>query len=182
MGNKKPTCLERMVSTQQTINQVNQKSIDVSGDKKPDTVTLVAQKDDKDSPRVEQLYLLVEDKANKKYIQVSLPDSFGYEPSIGFYEFNKDKTMEIMVALPTGGSSGSISYYIYSLKNNKATALFLPNEASTPEFKGKFVSNYSAVITSKSGIRHLRLTLKIERKYTIKWSYIVMASYCALKR
>ncbi|SDO02111.1 hypothetical protein SAMN04487897_107102 [Paenibacillus sp. yr247] len=125
---------------QQPAAQQNQliqtREIDVTGDRKPDTVSLVGMKMDNNSPYYDKLFIVVSGPAQT---QVVIPLQGGYNPQMQFCDFISDKLPQIYVSAETGGSGGLSNYYIYSLKNNVPTAIPLP---APLHVKATFKKNY----------------------------------------
>ena len=104
---------------------LSQKTADVTGDNKADTVYLYGKKADKNSPYVSDLTIKVTDGSTKKTITIDVKDG-GYEPKLSLQDFTYDKAKEIMVTADTGGSGGYQTNRIYTIKGQKAQQLSLP--------------------------------------------------------
>lgn len=115
---------------------VQTREIDVTGDGKPDTVSLIGMKSDNSSPYYDKLFITV---LGPTQTQVVIPLEGGYNPQMDFCDFIQDKLPQIYVSAETGGSGGLSNYYIYSLKNNVPTAIPLP---SPLHVKATFKKNY----------------------------------------
>ncbi|MGN7470831.1 hypothetical protein [Brevibacillus sp. SAFN-007a] len=101
-----------------------EKTADVTGDNKADTITLYGKKE-KNSPYVSALTVNVTDGRTKKSFTIDVKDG-GYEPKLSVQDFTYDKKGEIMVSANTGGSGGYTTQHIYTVKNGKAEKLSLP--------------------------------------------------------
>lgn len=74
---------------------------------------------------VENICIEVYDSKTNKVVQIPVSkNNSGYTPTLFVADFNNDKTEELLVSIPSGGSGGMISYSLISLKDNKVTNLF----------------------------------------------------------
>ncbi|MBD0382083.1 hypothetical protein [Paenibacillus sedimenti] len=124
------------------------REIDVTGDGKLDTVSLVGTKMDSSSPYYAKLFIVVSGEGQN---QVVIPLEGGYGPQMMFCDFNGNKLPEIYVSAETGGSGGLSYYYLYSLKDNVPTAIPLPDPLHvTATFKNNYVVKLKLKETGKS--------------------------------
>ncbi|MGZ9585887.1 hypothetical protein [Paenibacillus marinisediminis] len=107
------------------MHKLEQKQIDVTGDKKADVITLYGQKEKKSDTYNDELLLTIKDSKTKKTISVPLHDG-GYSPKLMVPDLTRDKVADIMVTADTGGSGGYTTSHIYTLKNSKPVELPLP--------------------------------------------------------
>jgi hypothetical protein len=128
--------------------------IDVTGDGKPDTVSLVGTKMDSSSPYYAKLFIVVSGPAQT---QVVIPLEGGYNPQMGFCDFNGDKLPEIYASAETGGSGGLSYYYLYSLKDNVPTAIPLPEPLLV---KATFKDNYVVKVKIEKTGKSYKIDLK----------------------
>lgn len=127
---------------------IQAREIDVTGDGKPDNVSLIGTKRDNTSPYYDKLFIVVTGQAQA---QVVIPLQGGYNPQMQFCDFIGDKLPQIYAAAETGGSGGLSTYYIYSLKNNVPTAIPLPAPLHVrATFKKNYVVQMKIVETGKS--------------------------------
>ncbi|EJL43560.1 hypothetical protein BAG01nite_16970 [Brevibacillus agri] len=111
-------------SATKDLQALAEKTADVTGDKKADTITLYGKKD-KNSPYISALTVKVTDGQTKKSFPIDVKDG-GYEPKLSVQDFTYDKKGEIMVTANTGGSGGYTIQHIYTVQNGKAEKLSLP--------------------------------------------------------
>ncbi|MFD0697554.1 hypothetical protein ACFQZT_26100 [Paenibacillus sp. GCM10027628] len=124
------------------------REIDVTGDGKLDTVSLVGTKMDSSSPYYAKLFIVVSGQGQN---QVVIPLEGGYNPRMMFCDFDGNKLPEIYVSAETGGSGGLSNYYLYSLKDNVPTAIPLPDPLHvTATFKNNYVVKLKLKETGKS--------------------------------
>ncbi|MDD9270666.1 hypothetical protein ACFPES_26775 [Paenibacillus sp. GCM10023248] len=102
---------------------IQTRDIDVTGDGKPDNVSLVGSKLDMGSPYYDKLFVVVTSPGQTRVV---IPLQGGYNPNMQFCDFIGDKLPQIYVSAENGGSGGLSSFYMYSLKNNVPTAIPLP--------------------------------------------------------
>lgn len=124
------------------------REIDVTGDGKPDTVSLIGTKLDISSPYYAKLFIVVSGGGQN---QVVIPLEGGYQPRMMFCDFTGSKVPQIYVSAETGGSGGLSNYYLYSLKDNVPTAIALPDPLhATATFKNNYVVKLKLQETGKS--------------------------------
>lgn len=108
--------------------------MDVTGDKKADTVTLEGNK--AKNGYYENLYVKIDNKAQKKTFYIKLFEG-GMNPNLQLKDFNRDKIQDIHV------SFANDSYQkenVYTVKNNKTTRL---NMSTKIKSQMKYAANYS---------------------------------------
>lgn len=118
------------------INQGNMQNIyildkqfgDVNGDKIPDTVYLVGEKNE--NPFYENIKVIVQDgRTMQRYTIALYPNySMAYSPWLFLGSFTNSNVEEIMVNLPVGGSGVLTYYYVILFNNNKAEYILCPEE------------------------------------------------------
>lgn len=144
---------------------LSQKTADVTGDNKADTVYLYGKKADKNSPYVSDLTIKVTDGSTKKTMTIDVKDG-GYEPKLSLQDFTYDKAKEIMVTADTGGSGGYQANHIYTIKGQKAQQLSLPGLDKDKEgvVGGGFVQ-LKPIDLNKNGIYVLEGTERLTGDY-----------------
>ncbi|MDF2646682.1 MAG: hypothetical protein K0Q73_2487 [Paenibacillus sp.] len=133
---------------------IQTREIDVTGDGKPDTVSLIGMKSDNSSPYYDKLFITV---VGPVQTQVVIPLEGGYNPQMDFCDFIQDKLPQIYVSAETGGSGGLSYYYIYSLKNNVPTAIPLP---SPLRVKATFKKNYVVQLKLEETGKSFKIDIK----------------------
>lgn len=123
--------------------KINRK--DVTGDGRPDLITLMGKRHSSDSPYYEQLKLMVQDSAAKKLSFFTTPYG-GYQPELFFCDFTGEKANQILIQAPTGGSAGTSDYYLFSDKNNQPTLMPVPQPLT---ILGTFQDGYKVPLTIK---------------------------------
>ncbi|MED4755251.1 hypothetical protein [Brevibacillus choshinensis] len=118
---------------------------DVTGDGRPDLITLLGKRFASDSPYYEQLKLMVQDPVAKKvsFFQTTYG---GYEPELSFCDFIGNKTNQILVQAPTGGSAGTSDFYLFSDKDNNPAVLPVPQPLT---ITGSYQDGYKVSLTIK---------------------------------
>lgn len=127
------------------------KSTDVTGDKIPDTVILVGQKE----PQPYNLYaqavkLVVQDSQTGKTIITSAGDYGGYDSELFTGDFNGDQIADVMVKMASGGSGGTLFASLFSFAGGKVTTLFSQTQSDGPAFEGVFTDNFKASVVCKN--------------------------------
>lgn len=96
---------------------------DVNGDRIPDNVYLTGTTTS-DSPFVQNITLVIQDGRTGQFTSVSRKDNAGYNPTLFLGDFTGDKVDDILIGIASGGSGGTMFYYIYSDLNNTLRLLF----------------------------------------------------------
>lgn len=125
------------------MHKLVQKQVDVTGDKKADTITLYGQKEKASDTYNEELLLVINNGKTKKTTSFPLHDG-GYSPVLLVPDLNNDKVADIMVTADDGGNGGYKTSHIFALKNNKTVELPQPGLA-----KGKIGVEGNAFIELK---------------------------------
>ncbi|QRG66885.1 hypothetical protein [Brevibacillus choshinensis] len=118
---------------------------DVTGDARADIITLLGKRFAPDSPYYEQLKLMVQDPVAKKvsFFQTTYG---GYQPEMSFCDFVGNKTKQILVQAPTGGSAGTSDFYLFSDKDNNPAVLPVPQPLT---ISGSYQDGYKVPLTIK---------------------------------
>lgn len=96
---------------------------DVTGDRVPDNVYLTGLITP-DSPFIQNITLRVQDGRSGEFKSVPLRENAGYNPTLFLGDFTGDGVDDILVSIATGGSGGTMYYYIYSFVGNRPQLLF----------------------------------------------------------
>ncbi|MGH4123920.1 MAG: hypothetical protein ACREV6_13420 [Clostridium sp.] len=146
------------------------KYVDITGDKIKDNVILTGTKTNKDDIYFENLNIIVQNGKTKKFIKSSLgKDSGGYQSTIFLGDFNEDRTPDIFVKMPTGGSGGIIEYSIVNLKENKLSVLWDSKKSSSEiDLTGKFEDNFMASLSSKNLNKTFQIDLSPNKQQYIE--------------
>ncbi|MED4780111.1 hypothetical protein [Brevibacillus choshinensis] len=105
--------------------KLEQKTADVTGDKKAEIITLYGQKEKSSDIYNEKLLLVIENPVTKQVTSLPLHDD-GYSPKLLLHDLTFDNVADIMVTADTGGSGGYTNSNIYTLKNGNTIELPLP--------------------------------------------------------
>ncbi|MFD2370392.1 hypothetical protein ACFSO0_10670 [Brevibacillus sp. GCM10020057] len=118
---------------------------DVTGDGRPDLVSLLGQRFAADSPYYEKLKVMVQDPVAKKvsFMQTAYG---GYQPQLSFCDFTGEGTKQILVQAPTGGSGGTSDYYLFSTRDNNPAVLPVPQPLT---ISGSYQDGYKVPLTIK---------------------------------
>lgn len=134
---------------------------DVNGDSIPDTVYLVGEKTE--NPFYENIKVIVQDGSTMQSYMIPLYPkySMAYTPWLNLANFTDQKTNEIMVNLPVGGSGGLNYYYVISFLGNKAEYILGPEEfavlSQSLGYKVIYMDNYRVLVKSE----------KLDKSYTL---------------
>lgn len=133
---------------------------DIDGDGTAEAITLLGKRYDNEATFFENLYLLIE-KTNAKPQLIPMPEDSdgGYEPIMHLIDFTGDKLPEIMTEAPTGGSSGSISYNIFSFANKKTSQIYNPDKDILVNVTGKYIDGYKAELLIKETGKKVTINL-----------------------
>jgi len=96
---------------------------DVNGDDVPDQVYLTGIKTP-DSPFVQRITLVIQDGKTGMSKSIPLRSDVGYNPTLFLGDFTGDGVKDIMISIASGGSGGTMYYYIYSDLGNNTKLLF----------------------------------------------------------
>ncbi|WP_010251085.1 hypothetical protein [Acetivibrio cellulolyticus] len=96
---------------------------DVNGDKVPDNVYLTGTKTP-DSPFAQNITLVIQDGKTHITAATPLKENAGYDPSLFLGDFTGDGVEDILIGIASGGSGGTMFYYIYSYISNILRLLF----------------------------------------------------------
>lgn len=98
---------------------------DIDGDGLVDRVFIVGSRPfGLSSPQVRDLQLIIEQNKTKKNIRIPLPETLGYEPSLFLGDFTGDGVDDIMIAINSGGSGGTVFAYLYTYNNSHFQKIF----------------------------------------------------------
>ncbi len=96
---------------------------DVNGDKVTDNVYLTGTRTPT-SPFVQNITLLIQDGRTGVTTAVPLKENAGYDPNLLLTDFTGDGVKDIQIGIASGGSGGTMYYYIYSFINNIPRLMF----------------------------------------------------------
>lgn len=125
--------------------EIQIKRQDVTGDGRPDVVTLLGHRFAADSPYYEKLKVMVQDPVAKKTVFFTTPYG-GYQPDMAFCDFIGNGTKQILLQAPTGGSGGTSEFYLFGNKDNKPVVLPVPQPLA---ITGSYQDNYKVPIHIK---------------------------------
>lgn len=130
---------------------------DVNGDRVTDRVFLTGIKTP-DSPFVQNITLVIQDGRTGQYFSpIPLKENAGYNPGLFLGDFTGDRVDDILISIASGGSGGTMYYYIFSFVNNIPRLLFdfaLYNEQF--KYSVTFRDNYKVeVISINNGIKYI---------------------------
>ena len=128
------------VKANNQLEQINVEHMDVTGDKKPDTLILSGEKYEDDSEFYRALYLDVQTSNGPTY---HIPLQEGYGPIIDYVDLNNDKVLDVFITIDSGGSGGIQYYHGFSFKKGEMKDLGTP---PTPTIYGQFLNGYKAEI------------------------------------
>lgn len=97
--------------------------IDVTGDGKPEELTLKGIQNQKDNPFMKNIFLEVVNSRDEK---VRINAGTGIEPGISFADLNHDGILDVLINVSTGGSGEVSNYLLYTFKDFKPTDLSVP--------------------------------------------------------
>lgn len=123
------------------VEKINTEHMDVTGDKKLDTIIISGEKYEDDSPFYREIFLDVELSDGATY---HLPLQAGYDPIIDYVDLNNDGVLDVFITIDSGGSGGIQYYHGFSFKNGKLKDLGAPPPVN---IYGQFLDNYQAEIT-----------------------------------
>lgn len=122
---------------------------DVNGDGIPDNVYLTGIKTP-DSPFTQNITLVVQDGRTGSVTSTPLSENAGYTPSLFLGDFSGNGVADILISIATGGSGGTMYYYIYSFMDNRAELLFNFNDYNEEyKYEVAFKDNYNVEVVSR---------------------------------
>ncbi|MGK0466755.1 VCBS repeat-containing protein [Clostridium sp.] len=127
---------------------VSYASGDVNGDGILDNVYLTGIKTS-DSPLTENITLRIQSGSTGRFTSITLCANAGYNPTLFLGDFTGNTVDDILISIATGGSGGTMYYYIYSFLNNKIQLMFdfnLFNERY--QYDVSFKDNYKVDVIS----------------------------------
>ena len=122
---------------------------DVNGDKIPDNVYLTGIRTP-DSPFTQNITLVIQDGLTGNFTSIPLRENAGYNPTLFLGDFTGENVSDILIGIASGGSGGTMYYYVYSFINNIAQLLFdfnLYNEQY--KYDVTYKNNYKVEVVSK---------------------------------
>jgi len=129
---------------------------DVTGDKIPDNVYLTGIKTP-DSPFTQNITLVIQDGRTGMFTRIPLRENAGYDPTLFLGDFTGNRVSDILIGIATGGSGGTMYYYIYSFMNSRVQLLF-DIDAYNEQYKYDvtYKDNYKVeVISKKNNTKYL---------------------------
>lgn len=129
---------------------------DVNGDRIPDNVYLTGTKTP-DSPFIQNIVLVIQDGKTGMSYSIPLKENVGYNPTVYLNDFTGDGVDDILISIATGGSGGTMYYYIYSFINNTAQLLFDFNVYNNQyKYDVTYKDNYKVeVISRNNNVRYI---------------------------
>ncbi len=113
---------------------------DVTGDGKPEKITLFGIPFDNNSAFFRTLWAVIELRDGT---QIKINYEGGYEPRLEFADLNHDGVDDILYSSATGGSGGLYNYALHTVKNSKLQEIPLP---APLQIDGAFQNDFKAVI------------------------------------
>lgn len=120
---------------------VSESKVDVTGDKKRDTIYVKGVPFEEGAQFLKRIYLKIKASNGRTY-EIELDG--GYDPALAFRDLNHDGVKDIYISIPTGGSGGLSNFYLYTLKDFKVTNLTVPEPLA---LSSEFADGYKASIT-----------------------------------
>ncbi|MDR9793739.1 VCBS repeat-containing protein [Aeribacillus pallidus] len=96
---------------------------DVTGDRIVDNIYLTGVKTT-DNPYTQNITLVIQDGRTGQFISVPLAENAGYNPTIFLGDFTGNGVNDILIGINSGGSGGTMYYYIYSFLANRIQLMF----------------------------------------------------------
>lgn len=140
---------------------IDQKIANVTGNQKKDIITLIGIADSVEDTYYRQLFLAIHDEAKSKYLYFPL-NIEGYQPKLTIGDLNGDHVNDIFVSAATGGSGGTYSYSIWSVKGYQAKQIPVPKAV---DVSGSFLDNYIAKITVQDINKSYYINMKDRKKF-----------------
>ncbi|GLB61309.1 hypothetical protein NCCP133_34390 [Cytobacillus sp. NCCP-133] len=139
---------------EEKIITISKDKMDVSGDKKDDTVYIKGVFYEEGAAFLKEIFLEVAASDGKTY-KAEL--SGGYEPLLEFEDLNQDNIRDIYISIPTGGSGGLSNYYLYTLRDFQLTDLTVPGSlVINSQYENEYKATVSIQETGKSYFFDLR--------------------------
>ncbi|WP_210366840.1 hypothetical protein [Bacillus sp. REN3] len=120
---------------------ISEKRVDVTGDRKKDTVYLKANHLKEGVPFSKSISIEVKSQ-NGQTNKIELEG--GYEPEADYQDLNRDGVKDIFVSILTGESGGLSNFHLYTLKNSNVVDLPVPEPLS---ISSQFLDGYRASIS-----------------------------------
>ncbi len=134
--------------------KILKEKIDVSGDKKEDTVYIKGVYYEEGASFLKEIFLEIAASNGKTY-KADLTG--GYDPDIQFEDLNHDTVKDMLISIPTGGSGGYSNFYLYTLKDFQLADLKVP---SPLVINSQFENGYKANITIQESGQSYTFDLK----------------------
>jgi hypothetical protein len=112
-----------------------------TSDGKPRDILLIGRKPNENSNYADDLSLIILDETNSNPITVKLPNVCGYDSKLFVGDFNGDKTNDVLVTIPTGGSGGIVEHRIITL-SGEPKIIFGSAENKGIVTAGRFVEGF----------------------------------------
>lgn len=138
---------------------LSKNEIDITGDGLKDTIYLKAQPYQDKHSYLKMIYIKIITSNHKTY---KIPLESGIRPKLQFVDLNHDSVKDLFVTIPTGGSGGICTSYVYSLKAFKLINLSVPNPL---EIESRFDNGYKAIIKIAQTNTSYSFDLKDRKKY-----------------
>ncbi|MGK5506755.1 hypothetical protein [Brevibacillus formosus] len=140
--------------------EIQIKRQDVTGDGRPDLITLLGKRFAADSPYFEHLKIMVQDPVAKKTTFFTTPYG-AYQPEMFFCDFTGGGVQQILLQAPTGGSAGTSEFYLFADKDNKPAILPVPQPLT---ISGSYQDQYKVPLTIKETGETVVLDLSDRKK------------------
>lgn len=135
---------------------------DVNGDRAPENVYLTGTKTP-DSPFTQNITLVIQDGKTGMTTEIPLKDNAGYNPSLFLGDFTGDGVEDILIGIASGGSGGTMYYYIFSYINNIPRMLFDFNVYNEQfQYDVNYTDNYRVEFISR--LNRLKYIIDISYK------------------
>jgi hypothetical protein len=119
---------------------ISEAKVDITGDKKKDTVYIKGVPYEEGAQFLKQIYLKIKASNGKTY-KIKLEG--GYDPAAAYRDLNHDGVKDIFISIPTGGSGGLSNFHLYTLKDFIVTNLTVPDPLA---ISSQFEEGYKASI------------------------------------
>lgn len=134
---------------------------DVNGDGIKDYVYLIGNKPFGDeSPARSNIRLMVIDGYTKRKTIIKLKEDSGYDPTLFLGDFTRDKIDDVLISIASGGSGGTVYYYIYTFASDHPRNIF-DFEVFDEEFDYdiNYLDDYKAEVICKANNKKYILDL-----------------------